>query len=68
METKPWYKSKGVWTGVAAGLVGAYNSAAPHFQLPPIPDFVYVLLSAGGVYSRATATTQLTTRDNPPQP
>lgn len=67
MDKKAWYKSKGVWTGIIAGVVGAYNSAAPSFQWPPIPDFVYVLLGAMGVYTRATANVKIGTKDSPPQ-
>jgi hypothetical protein len=60
-EKKPWYKSKGVLTGIVTVLVGAYETSrvvlAPHLgvALPDIPPFVYTLLGAIGIYSRAVA-------------
>lgn len=68
METKAWYKSKGIWTGVVAGLIGGYNGMAPSMKWPPIPDFVFVLLGAMGVYARATAESILGAKDSPPRP
>lgn len=65
MDSKPWYKSKGIWTGIVAGLVGGYNGLAPSFQWPPIPDFVFVLFGAMGVYTRATADKAITLGSNP---
>jgi len=66
METKKWYKSKGLWTGIVTTLIGAYVSVdtqvGPNagFDLPNIPDIVFVFLGALGIYSRATADTKLT--------
>ena len=57
METKVWYKSKAIWTGIVAVLVAAYNSACVSFGLPIIPEYVFAILGAFGVYTRATATT-----------
>ena len=61
METSKikWYQSKTVWSGVVAVLIAAYNTAAVQFGLPAIPEFVYGLLGALGVYSRVTATAKV---------
>lgn len=58
-DTKKWYQSKGVWAGVVAVLVGAYGTAATQFNLPAIPDWIYSLLGALGVYGRVTATKEI---------
>ena len=55
MESKKWYKSKGIWAGVVAVLIAAYNAASTSFGLPVIPEFVYGMLGALGVYSRGVA-------------
>ena len=59
MTDKKWYLSKTIWSGVVAVLVAAYNTAAGQFGLPAIPEFVFGILGAFGIYSRATATTVL---------
>ena len=65
-ETKKWYKSKGVITGIVTVLVGTYEavrlSLAPQlgWNLPDIPSVVYTLLGAIGVYSRVVATGTIT--------
>lgn len=64
--SKKWYKSKALWTGVITVLLGLYTGideyVAPQagFDLPTIPEFVFVLLGAMGIYTRATATKTLT--------
>jgi hypothetical protein len=55
-ESKKWWQSKAIWAGVVACLVAAYNSLSASFGLPAIPEFVFGILGAFGVYSRATAT------------
>lgn len=66
METKPWYLSKAVWAGIVAVLFATYEaikfSLAPviGFALPPIPEWIYGVLAAFGIYSRVVATTTLT--------
>lgn len=60
MDTKKWYLSKTMWAGVIAVLIAAYNSAAAQFGLPVIPDFVYGLLGALGIYGRASSSTKVT--------
>ena len=57
---KKWYLSKTVWAGVIAVAIAAYNTAATQFGLPAIPEFVYGILGALGVYGRTTATGPLT--------
>jgi hypothetical protein len=57
MDAKKWYLSKAVWAGVVAVIVTAYNTASAQFGLPAIPEFVFGILAAFGVYSRVTATT-----------
>lgn len=59
MDTKPWYQSKTIWAGVVAGLLGIYNSVATAKNLPPCPEWIYTILGAIGVYSRATADTKI---------
>lgn len=56
-DTKKWYLSKGIWTGVVTGLLGIYVSLVPQLHLPAVPEWIFALLGALGVYSRATATT-----------
>lgn len=65
MVAKPWYQSKAVWAGIVAVLLATYEafnlSLAPvlGFSIPPIPEWVYGLLAAFGIYSRITATTTI---------
>lgn len=58
-STKKWYLSKGVWTGVATGVVAIYGSLAPGLNLPHIPEWVFALLGGMGVYTRVTADTKI---------
>lgn len=59
METKAWYKSKAVWTGIAGVVLAAYATASTHFGLPPIPEWVFGVLASLGIYSRVTANTTI---------
>lgn len=52
METKSWFKSKTIWAGIVTVLVAAYNAASAQFGLPAIPEFVFGILGALGVYGR----------------
>ncbi len=60
-ETKKWYQSKGVWTGIVATLVGLYGlldaNVAPAlgFDMPDIPSIVFTVLGAMGIYARTSA-------------
>lgn len=55
-NSKTWWRSKTIWSGIVAVSLAAYNEAAKQFGLPVTPDFVYALLGALGIYGRATAT------------
>jgi len=55
MESKKWYLSRTIWAGVVAVLVAGYNTASVQFGLPAIPDFVFAILGAFGVYGRVDA-------------
>lgn len=65
MDTKKWWKSKSIWTGVVTVLIATYETAqkslAPQFgyQMPEIPPVVYVFLGATGIYTRAIASTKV---------
>jgi len=58
-ESKKWYQSKVIWCGIISAAIAAYNSllTGGTFHLPVIPEFVYGILAALGIYGRATATT-----------
>ncbi len=64
-EGKPWYKSKGVITGLVTVLIGIYEgvkvSLAPQmgWTLPEIPPLVYTILGGLGIYSRVVATKEI---------
>ena len=62
METKPWYQSKTIWAGILAVLFAAYDAFRANLgpAFPAIPEFVYGLLGALGIYGRASATTTVT--------
>lgn len=59
MDTKSWWKSKGVWTGIVTGLLGIYMTLQPQLGLPVIPDWVFALLGGLGIYTRVTAETKI---------
>lgn len=57
MDSKKWYLSKAVWCGIVGVVIAAYNSASTSFGLPSIPDYIFGILGALGVYTRVSATT-----------
>lgn len=65
MDTKKWYQSKTVWAGVVAVLVSLYNAVGSNLApalghaLPAIPDWIFTLLGALGIYGRVTADTKI---------
>ena len=59
MDTKKWWQSKTIWVGILGVLIVAYNTASATFGLPPIPEFIYGILAALGIYTRATTTTTI---------
>ncbi len=64
-KKKSWLKSKAIWAGILAVLVAVYNGLgaplAEHFSitLPAIPEFVFALLGAFGIYGRKVADTEI---------
>ncbi|MCA1800624.1 MAG: hypothetical protein LC650_04970 [Actinobacteria bacterium] len=59
LDYKVWWRSKTVWSAIVAILVAAYNTASVQFGLPAIPDFVFGILGALGIYARGVADTKL---------
>lgn len=72
MEQKPWYQSKTIWAGLVAVLIAVYNAASAGLatgcttdpvglciNLPIIPEWVFALLGAFGIYSRSVAKTTI---------
>jgi len=61
METKKWYQSKTIWSGIITILIAVYNAIQPLLAqyfgivLPVIPDWVYTILGALGIYGRVSA-------------
>lgn len=64
--SKPWYLSKAVWAAVIAILVAFYNSfnaeLAPLIGMtfPDIPEWIFGILGALGLWGRVTANTTIT--------
>lgn len=59
-DVKRWFQSKGIITGVVTVLVASYSTASAQFGLPPIPEWIFVILGGLGIYSRAVADTRIT--------
>lgn len=57
--TKKWYQSKNIWTGVVTVLIAAYGTAAAIWKLPAIPEWLFAVLGAVGIYTRVTATDKI---------
>jgi hypothetical protein len=61
MNTKKWYQSKTIWSGIITILIAVYNTIQPLLAqyfgivLPVIPDWVYTILGALGIYGRVSA-------------
>ena len=60
-STKKWYQSKSIWTGVVAVLIGLYGLLQANLipTLPPIPEWVFTILGAVGIYTRVVATDKI---------
>lgn len=62
-NSKNWYQSKTIWTGVVTILIAVYQVVVPLLAssfgivLPAIPEWLFVILGALGIYARKTATT-----------
>lgn len=59
MDTKKWYQSKGIWTGIVTALMGLYLTLSPQLGWPSVPDWVFTILGAIGIYSRADASAKI---------
>jgi hypothetical protein len=57
--TKPWYQSKTIWSAAIAALIGLYNAVGAVKHWPPVPDWIFTILGAIGIYSRANADTKI---------
>jgi hypothetical protein len=54
-EKKAWWQSKTILAGIATVALVAYSEASSIFGLPPVPEYVYAILGALGIYGRMTA-------------
>ena len=65
VDTKKWYQSKSILNAIVIVIIGTYEtvrmSLAPQFNwnIPAIPEFVYVILGAIGIYTRKIADTKI---------
>ena len=71
MGIKKWYRSKTIWAGIFAVGIAVYNSlsgalasqcdVAGSFcvHLPAIPQWIYGLLGALGIYGRTKANAKI---------
>jgi uncharacterized membrane protein len=63
MNSKDWYKSKGMWAGIITALVGAAQTIGLQFGFDllgnPIASTVLSILGVLGVYGRVSATTSI---------
>lgn len=61
IDKKEWYKSKTIWAGIITILITVYNTVRPlvsenfNVNLPEIPEWVYTILGALGIYGRVSA-------------
>jgi hypothetical protein len=55
VKKKVWWQSKTILAGIATVALVAYSEASNIFGLPPVPDYIYAVLGALGVYGRVTA-------------
>lgn len=65
VDTKKWYQSKTIWSGVATILFGTYELTRAHlapnmgWALPEIPSWVLTILGGMGIYGRMVGTKQI---------
>lgn len=58
-DSKKWYQSKTVIASLVTALMGLYMTIAPQLHWPAVPEWVFSILGAIGVYSRVTADTKI---------
>ena len=59
-DTKKWWQSLTIWSGIVTGLIGIYLSLiASGIKLPDIPPWLITILSGMGVYGRVKADTKI---------
>lgn len=54
--TKSWWASKSIWTAIVTGLLGIYMTLQPAVGLPVLPEWLFALLGAMGIYTRVAVT------------
>lgn len=64
MESKPWYKSKTIWSDVATIAVAIVGFVDVHFTggkiiASPAYQAVLAVLGGLGIYTRSTSTTKI---------
>lgn len=60
MDTKPWYQSKTIWTAIIGVLLGAVQPISAAFGHPiTVPNWVFEVLGAAGLYSVRTGSTPI---------
>lgn len=57
--TKPWYQSKTIIASIVTAVMGLYLAIAPQFHWPTVPEWLFTILGAIGVYSRVTADSKI---------
>lgn len=56
IETKPWYKSRAIWSAIVTAALGIIQAVSAQTGHPiPIPDYVYAVLAGMGIYTARTA-------------
>lgn len=60
-DNKKWWKSKTVISGAVAVLLGTYALVKTNLApgLPDVPEWLFTLLGAIGIYGRVTANTKI---------
>jgi hypothetical protein len=54
-DSKPWFTSKTVWSGILTGLAGLYSTLGASYGWPAIPSWITTILGVATVYGRTTA-------------
>ena len=60
LPKKPWYTSKTIWTTIIGGILAGIGPVSTTLGHPiVVPEYVFQLLAAAGLYSLRTATTHI---------